>query len=557
MKTLYLHLAFDGIRRNRRLYIPYILTCIGMVMMHYILLFLYRDEGLNNLSGGATLRAIMQLGKGVIAVFAAVFLFYTHAFLMRRRKKEFGLYNILGMGKSNIGVILFWETLLVAAVSLAVGLLCGAAFSKLAELGLFRITNGAAGYTLSVSFAAIGECAATFGIIFLLLFLDSLRQVRFSSTAALLGSENVGEKPPRANWVLGLLGAVILAGAYATAVMIQDPVAAIFLFFVAVVLVIIGTYLVFVSGSVLLCRILQKNKRYYYKPAHFVSVSSMAFRMKRSGAGLASVCILATMVLVMISSTTCLYFGEEDAINARYPNDFRLEFVLPVLAAEDTDALRSAVLAEADACGVRIENLTEARDAASHDASRESYTLSFDTSADEDRQAALRRAFRIRFQGDSVEDANFDSCIITSKAVERDDFYGTFGGLFYLGILLSAVFICAAVLILYYKQITEASEDRARFAIMQKVGMTAREIRSSVNSQMLTVFYLPLLLAGVHLAFAFPMIRKLLSLFALNNVALFATTTLISFAVFALLYTLVYRVTAGAYCDIVGGEREA
>ncbi len=557
MKTLYLHLAFDGIRRNRRLYIPYILTCIGMVMMHYILLFLYRDEGLNNLSGGATLRAIMQLGKGVIAVFAAVFLFYTHAFLMRRRKKEFGLYNILGMGKSNIGVILFWETLLVAAVSLAVGLLCGAAFSKLAELGLFRITNGAAGYTLSVSFAAIGECAATFGIIFLLLFLDSLRQVRFSSTAALLDSENVGEKPPRANWVLGLLGAVILAGAYATAVMIQDPVAAIFLFFVAVVLVIIGTYLVFVSGSVLLCRILQKNKRYYYKPAHFVSVSSMAFRMKRSGAGLASVCILATMVLVMISSTTCLYFGEEDAINARYPNDFRLEFVLPVLAAEDTDALRSAVLAEADACGVRIENLTEARDAASHDASRESYTLSFDTSADEDRQAALRRAFRIRFQGDSVEDANFDSCIIISKAVERDDFYGTFGGLFYLGILLSAVFICAAVLILYYKQITEASEDRARFAIMQKVGMTAREIRSSVNSQMLTVFYLPLLLAGVHLAFAFPMIRKLLSLFALNNVALFATTTLVSFSVFALLYTLVYRITAGAYCDIVGGEREA
>ncbi len=557
MKTLYLHLAFDGIRRNRRLYIPYILTCIGMVMMHYILLFLYHDEGLNNLSGGATLRAIMQLGKGVIAVFAAVFLFYTHAFLMRRRKKEFGLYNILGMGKSNIGVILFWETLLVAAVSLAVGLLCGAAFSKLAELGLFRITNGAAGYTLSVSFAAIGECAATFGIIFLLLFLDSLRQVRFSSTAALLDSENVGEKPPRANWVLGLLGAVILAGAYATAVMIQDPVAAIFLFFVAVVLVIIGTYLVFVSGSVLLCRILQKNKRYYYKPAHFVSVSSMAFRMKRSGAGLASVCILATMVLVMISSTTCLYFGEEDAINARYPNDFRLEFVLPVLAAEDTDALRSAVLAEADACGVRIENLTEARDAASHDASRESYTLSFDTSADEDRQAALRRAFRIRFQGDSVEDANFDSCIIISKAVERDDFYGTFGGLFYLGILLSAVFICAAVLILYYKQITEASEDRARFAIMQKVGMTAREIRSSVNSQMLTVFYLPLLLAGVHLAFAFPMIRKLLSLFALNNVALFATTTLVSFSVFALLYTLVYRITAGAYCDIVGGEREA
>ena len=391
----------------------------------------------------------------------------------------------------------------------------------------------------------------------------------------------------------------------------------------------------------------------------------MAFRMKRSGAGLASVCILATMVLVMISSTTCLYFGEEDAINARYPNDFQLAFELTGEGLSNVEDLRKELLDAANPFGVGAEDLRDyawisfvggykdgniltERKAAEEtnalctvrlipladynrvtgesetlqdgeallclrygakvdtdtlrfdggngfkvikeverfagegtgitaipeivlfvtDAEKtaaslglselyRSYVCTFDTELDGERQTELLRTLWARFKGENAEIIGYASCIIISKAVERDDFYGTFGGLFYLGILLSAVFICAAVLILYYKQITEASEDRARFAIMQKVGMTAREIRSSVNSQMLTVFYLPLLLAGVHLAFAFPMIRKLLSLFALNNVALFATTTLISFAVFALLYTLVYRVTAGAYCDIVGGEREA
>ena len=284
----------------------------------------------------------------------------------------------------------------------------------------------------------------------------------------------------------------------------------------------------------------------------------MAFRMKQNGAGLASVCILATMVLVMISSTTCLYFGEEDAVRTRCPNDMKVEFVFwddetTDASAADTDAVRALVLAEAADAGVEPTDFQE-NFTVYPKSGNARYICTFDTAADDDAQTALWRALLRRFGTDEAkEQYGYARFFCDSRAVERGDFYGTFGGLFFLGILLSAVFICAAVLILYYKQITEAAEDASRFAIMQKVGMTAREIRRSVNSQMLTVFFLPLAFAGLHLACAFPMIEKLLTLFSLYNTALFAATTGISFAVFAALYALVWRVTSRAYCDIVGG----
>lgn len=356
MRALYLRLAADGIRRERRFYLPFLLTAAGVSAVQYILFFLAGDVGLDQISGGATLRAILQLSSFVIAAFAALFLFYTHAFLTRRRGREFGLYSVLGMGKRSLASILFWETLFSFVLSLSIGLLAGAALAKLAELGLYRITGGTVNYSLRLSGAGLGETVAIFGVIFLLLFFDSLRRIGLADTVTLTKSESLGEKPPRANPVLGVLGLLLLLGAYALAITIKDPIAAIGLFFLAVLMVIVGTYLVFIAGSVLLCRLLQRNKRYYYKPAHFVSVSSMAFRMKRNGAGLASVCILATMVLVMISSTTCLYFGEEDVVRTRYPEDMRVEFVFwddeeTDAAAADTDALRALVLAEAADAG--------------------------------------------------------------------------------------------------------------------------------------------------------------------------------------------------------------
>lgn len=668
MKALfYPRLAWTGIKNNRRLYLPYILTCIGMVAMFYIMLSLSTGVFLDKMSGGTTLGSVLGLGAGVIGFFAVLFLFYTNSFLIRRRKKEFGLYNILGMGKRNIARVLFSETLILAAVSLVFGLILGAALSKLAELGLAYFVESDAGYDFTVYPTLMGYTVLLFICIFLLLFFKSVGQVGLSNPVELLHSESVGEKPPKANWVFGVLGIVILAAAYYISVTIEQPVAALGWFFIAVLMVIAATYLLFIAGSVLLCRILQKNKRYYYKPNHFVSVSSMAYRMKRNGAGLASVCILITMVLVMIASTSCLYFGKIDVLRSQYPHDFNstVDFdTLDEVTQENIDKTKAAIDAFMDKnggisfgiCGksdrvtgelrdgvfymgddvydpeyssflyiidladynrntgssyrlndgealvfassrtydhdtIRIEGGREYKVVKSDgtiDFIRDTDILGFSavyivvpdfySSAEDLLQATEKQGvsqpwLQWRYQFDSpadhltqleIEEGIWDVIAqahsggygLSSLAGARDDFYGSFGGLFFLGIMLSIVFIIAAVLIIYYKQVSEGYEDQSRFEIMQKVGMTKKDIRKSINSQMLTVFFLPLLFAIVHLGFAFPMINKLLLLFGLDNLGLLLLTAAISALVFALFYIIVYRVTSNAYYSIVSGAKE-
>lgn len=674
----YPRLAFDGIRKNKRVYTPYILACIGMVMMSYIFFFLQFNESLRNMPGGTTLSAILPLGTWVILIFSAIFLFYTHSFLIRRRKKEFGLYNILGMGKRNISIILVWETLIVAVMSIGGGLILGIAFSKLAELCLINILNQEVNYGYFISVKAVEGVAVAFAVIFALLLVSSLLQIRKSTAINLLKSENVGEKPPKANWVTGVLGFVILAAAYAISVGIKNPVQAIGWFFIAVIMVIIATYLIMIAGSVMLCRILQKNRKYYYKANHFVSVSSMTYRMKRNGAGLASICILATMVLVMVSSTSSLYVGAEDAIGSRYPRQFNVDvrladfddlsdenignirdgivtavsengaemknvldyrylsvpgilhggditsdpyaealngtntsdmyqfFIVPLedynktVGANETlgdgeaivysyrdeykydffsinggDKFRIVKTAEsfpqnsnaamdviptvvfivpnlADAVG----DMTAAVDEDGDSALYPHWIYDFDCGLDADGEAELLAAMN-PMPFDESKPHNFLMLMVESREQNRVDFYSTFGGLFFLGIMLSIVFTLAAVLIIYYKQISEGYEDRARFGIMQNVGMTKKEIRRSVNSQLLTVFFLPLVFAGMHIVFAFPVIRKLLLLFNLDNVGLFALASAISFLVFALFYAVVYRITSNAYYNIVSDGEKA
>ena len=674
----YPKLAASSILKNKRMFVPYIFTCTGMVMMFYIIIFLAVSDALSPLIGVETIRQIFALGSWVIAIFAGIFLFYTNSFLIRRRKKEFGLYNILGMGKRNIARILFWETLIIAVLSIGIGLLAGILFSKLAELGLVNIMHGEVTYDLSISMLAITRAVQVFGVIFILLLLNSIRQVRFASAINLMHSENAGEKPPKGNWFIGIMGLLILGTAYYLAVTIQDPIVALVTFFVAVIMVIIGTYLTMISGSVVFCRMLQKKKSYYYKSNHFVSVSSMVYRMKRNGAGLASICVLATMVLVMMASTTCLYFGEESAINMRYPRDINLEFRVSeaaTLSDSNIQTLKAGVSAELEARHVTPENGYFYRSANIYgliegntvevDASKvnavdavssaylfyfvplEDYNTVMGTNETLNDGEALLYSYRTNYDSDTISFANGETFKIkkqvdrftgsgdtamdilssimlvvpdlekgiksletiegangnrllqmkwiynfdtgmepeqqvelyhsltstfvdasvkeklgyfaiytSSQEFERNDFYGLFGAIFYIGIILSIVFIIAAVLIIYYKQISEGYEDQSRFEIMQKVGMTKREIRKSINSQLLTVFFLPLAFAAMHLAFAFPIIRKLLLAFNLNNVLLFAATTGISFIVFTLFYMIVYRITSNAYYNIVSGAKE-
>ncbi|MCH5297784.1 MAG: ABC transporter permease [Ruminococcus sp.] len=663
----YPKLAFDGIRKNKQMYLPYIMTCVVMVMMYYIMSFLQYSESLSNTKGVATIREILGLGTWVIAIFSCIFLFYTNSFLIRKRKKEFGLYNILGMGKRNISVILFWEALIIFLISVALGLLIGIALSKMAELALILVMHGEVTYTVSVSISSVIMSVALFGAIFVLLFLNALRQIKFSSSISLLRSENVGEKPPKANWFFGILGILILAGGYAISLSIKNPLAALFGFFVAVILVIIGTYITMISGSVLFCKILQKNKRYYYKLNHFVSVSSMAYRMKRNGAGLASICFLATMVLVIISSTASLYIGGEDAIRNRYPREITVTFGY-VNFSEGSDAdmknIPSEVSEIAEEFNSVPSNVIDYRDASfagqiqgnfietdytnvddydiytysnvatfnfipledynsnmgtnyelnngeallysnNYDYNEDSISFrngnklmikshldkfftaqddieyilpviylivpdvsfavqgiddmviysryyQFDTGLEAEQQTDLRdKIDSVLTSYESHEAHNFSYARIEGREANRDSFYSLYGGLFYLGIVLSLVFLIAAVLIIYYKQISEGYEDQSRFEIMQKVGMTKREIRKSINSQLLTVFFLPLILAGVHLAFAFPLISKMLMMFGLFNSMLYIITAIVCLIIFAFFYAVVYKITSNAYYRIV------
>lgn len=680
---LYPKLAWDGIRKNKRFYLPYILTCIGMIMMFYIIHYLAAMQTLSNMPGGGAMEAILGFGVWVIVLFAAIFLFYTNSFLMRRRQKEFGLYNMLGMGKNHLSILLFWENLILFIISMFLGLLGGILLSKMAELFLTMLIGGEVTYTLRIDMEAFKDTWIIFVSIFLLIFIKGLFQIRTLSAIALIKSENYGEKPPKANYLLGIVGIIILAVAYYIAISIKSPLNALSWFFIAVCMVIIATYLLFICGSVMLCKLLQKNKNYYYKPNHFVSVSSMAYRMKRNGAGLASICILSTMVLVIMMGSGSLYVGKEDSLNNRYPHDFTIsvdyltEGDSQLYSKEKEDAFYAQIDNVLNNLNVPIQNKETSLstnvtgllyngklildpytvDSANTDTMeyvtqiylvsldeynqsmdtqktlnnnevfiycvRRTYdnstiTLSdgttltvkeqlsnmmntgesamliipsvfivtndmdslvksfnkelgdmpqkylcrlessylFDTDLSDKQQIELAQEIHKQIiELDSSDNSQYYSYSIECKAQERDEFYGTFGGIFFLGIFLSIIFLSATVLIIYYKQITEGYEDEARFEIMRKVGMTAQDIRNSINSQMLTVFFLPLATATIHTIFAFSIVQKLLAIFNLYNTALSLTVTLVTIVIFGIFYGIVYKITSNAYYTIVSGNK--
>ena len=577
------------------------------------------------------------------------------------------------MDKKNIRKIMLWENSIIAALAISTGLFFGAVFSKLAETGLLNLLKLDVDYQLSVSGASIWKTAVLYlGIYFCLLF-NSVLRVNKLNPLQLLQSNRVGEKPPKASRIVALLGVLLLGFAYYLAVSVETPLKAIVLFFFAVVMVIIATYLIFGVGSVVLCRVLQKNKNYYYRSNHFVSVSSMVYRMKRNGAGLASICILSTMVLVMVSGTTTLYIGAEDNLRTMYPYSLEIGVDFEKLehfTEENFELLRevckdiptkygeserktlstSGMLVDGNLitdsgnrmniatvnsydslCEViyyslndynRLEGKTESLeeeecliycDGAELDFAQftvdgeaplnvkkvlEEFTLT-DSAAlasivpcvylvIEDLEGyakpmllkenvygnpAFYLDWQYGFHTELSADENMDAMkemkaalseisskgsIDMSYSLEcqdyiRNEFFDMYGSLFFLGIVLSILFVFATVLIIYYKQISEGYEDRARFEIMQKVGMTKQEIKKSVNSQILTVFFLPLVFAGLHLSFAFPIVWRMLQLFSMRNLSLMIAVTIGCFLVFGVFYGVVYKVTAGAYYKIVSG----
>ena len=658
---LYLKLSLDGIRKNYRLYIPYILTGTLVIMMFYVLLYLSSSKSLWSMPAATFLAAVLPLGIVVIAVFSVLFLFYTNSFLIKTRAREFGLYNILGMNRHNLSILLFFENVIVFIAALLSGLLFGIAFSKMGELILFKLAEAEADYSLNISYFSLIITALCYLAIYALLFLNSLIKVAKLKPIELLNSSKQGEKRPKGNIILALLGLIILLMAYFLAVYYSGSFTAIFTFFIAVILVIIATYLLFIAGSVTLCGILKNNKSYYYKSNHFISISSLAYRMKRNGAGLASICILLTMILVMISSTSSLYFALDDSINKRYPGDINYtlfyrnyDYMIednqlvytdnlvcenistikylesggcfteygmnnaPVQGYEDASTaldigyLYTISLDEYNRLSNQIITLqddecllyTNSRIRYSYETFKTAYSKEYRVKnyVDEfinnhamydyempcmilivsDLEGFYKDNNIITEQGnvvygksstdfDVIED--FDETLenlrqnlsviseekvynryITSLPDQRSSMLGLFSSMLFLGIMLSFVFILATVLIIYYKQTSEGYEDSERFAIMRKVGLEDGQIRKSINSQMLTVFFCPLIMAGIHLCFAFPFVWSMLNMFGFSNLRLMIIVTAVCYVACAVLYVIIYLFTSRTYYKIVANE---
>ncbi|MCI8417429.1 MAG: ABC transporter permease [Lachnospiraceae bacterium] len=657
-RGLYRKLAAGNIRKNGKIYIPYVLTCIFTVTMYYMVLSLSKNPGLEKMLGAQTLMYLLQLGSLVIGGFSLVFLFYTNSFLMKRRKEELGLYFVLGMEKRHLFRVLGWETLYVGGVSLGVGLALGVALDKLMYLWIVRMLGG----KVSLGFFFSGQVAKTtvqlFSGIFLLIYLLGIFQLQRAGGLELLQSRHRGEREPKSKWLMALLGVICLGGGYYLALTMENPLASLALFFPTVLLVLLGTYLLFTAGSILLLKMLRRNPKFYYHPRHFTGVSGMLYRMKRNGVGLANICILSTAVLIMISSTSAMMLGMEGILQKRYPQDFMFTFSRDVgepkgqwteeirkLCVErgvqpekeiQYDSLVFTALKEQDTFRVEretdilssitvynlffvtledynrlmgeervlekgeillysnrerfdepilrvfdreyrvaghlehffdegqlspdiastqfivlwdfqeMEELYQLQKAVYQEyASHISSYYGFDIQAGEEEQVALWRSVR-----EELDQKGFPGSMETLRE-ERPDFLGVYGGFFFIGIFLGGLFGVAMVLIIYYKQVTEGYEDQERFVVMQKVGMSWEEVRRSIHSQILMVFFLPVLVAGLHVAVAFPLISKLLLLFNLSDMGLQVRCTLVTFLIFVGLYVGVYGLTARAYYQIV------
>ena len=675
---IYGKLAVTNLKNNGKSYVPYILASAFSVMMYFIMDNLYRNRSL--VEKGSPLAIMLSYADVVLLIFSVIFLFYINSFLIKRRKKELGIYNILGMGKGHLGKMLFLESVITTVASIIGGILAGILFGKLVYLVLLKILQLKRNIVYMISPVSIGITAAIFGGIFFVMFLYNLVQMKLSNPIELLRGGNTGEREPKTKWIMTIIGILCLAGGYSIALMTKEPMAALGKFFIAVILVIIGTYALFMAGSITLLKILRRKKSYYYKTRHFTAVSGMIYRMKQNAVGLANICILSTMVLVMVSMTVSLYGGMNDVITTRFPyeaqitssginqkEEEQIEEIIKNMTKKNHTVPTSQIrfhmgrfttvynnktkkfdmMAAGDYANSNVADLvmiplsdynqTEGKNVnlkenevllyhRNHNRNDNRSHKKSDTDTQKDKKVIQlnNRSYKVVDELDRLAIAKADTtsfidgwyvvvkdssiitsylkdiyensniydelkeyygkiqysysfnlngsranrtkteksiqkqlqkkiknCSVESRELSRESFYELYGGFLFIGIFLGIIFLMATTLIIYYKQISEGYDDRERYQIMQKVGMSKKEVRQSIRSQVLLVFFLPLIMAVIHLAFAFKIITKLLSMLNLTNVSLFFIYTVGTVAVFAAIYAIIYSITAREYYKIL------
>ena len=553
-RSFFPRLALVNLVRNSRYYGPYLLSCGALAAMYYILRFLTWNEVIQTVRGAAYLQVMMSIGCFVVALFSTVLLLYANSFVMKRRQKELGLYNILGLEKRHIAALCFWETLLCAAVVIPGGIAAGILLSKLILLLLLKLVQIPVQFGFSVSVRGVGETAALLGVLFLLALLWNLLRLGRSRPIELLHSDSAGEREPKTKRLLAVLGLAALLGGYAIALTTRNPVNALMLFFVAVILVMLGTYCLFTAGSIALLKRLRANKGFYYQTRHFTAISGLLYRMKQNAVGLANICILACMVLVTVSGTLCLYLGAEKSLDGRYPDDILVTQTLK----DDTDPAATLDLVQRTVA----------------DAGRQMADLRYETSA----------SFHARYSGNTLLTDMSQSGLLTEITVLTAEEYSRLTGeTVALGenqVLAYADGDFQLPETFFYEYEEAPIQVKARLdsfpagdsAIVTNevmLGLVAdgtlaehlmntdlarREVGASIRGQILLVFFLPLLTAGLHILAAFPMLCRILELFGLHEVGMFALCTAGTLAVFAAVYALVYGLTARTYERIVGGE---
>ena len=668
-KGIFSRLAKQNIRNNKSTYIPYMITCIFCIAMIYMMEFLRDCPTLDQAVRQADeVRMIVFTGEIVVEIFCIIFLIYSNSFLMKRRQKEIGLYNILGLERNHIGIVMFLETIITSIGSLAGGIAAGIIGSKLALLLLLKLLHIPSVLGFYISVKGIFTCLFMFGIVFLMILFLNLAKIHLSRPVELLRGNNTGEKEPAAKWLMALIGFICLGAGYYLAVTTESPIKAITIFLLAVILVMAGTYLLFTAGSIVILKFLRRRKSFYYRTGNFISISGMLYRMKQNAIGLASICILSTGVLLMISMTVSIYFGMNDIMLNRYPYDVDMsvtsiseeecqtaieafekaiadnkvpveksveEIYLDIVCSKNgdqilikpTNTIRNSdsvlVLSLLDQAeyerltgisanlndgeifawypsavqkdSVTVDEkeftvkkwmdknpLTCGEDAVSDNAvlvvtdedfkkfdemRTEMYKGVSSAPAGED----LTLHLGLDITGSETDKIDFGTPVmevvkdlkkngglsenswITSgiRQQEYESYYADNGSLLFIGIFLGSLFLMGTAMIIYYKQISEGYEDQKRFEIMQKVGLSRREVRSSVRRQILMVFFLPLLMAMLHITMAFPMIRRMLLLFGMTNTKLFIGCTAGTVLIFAVVYGLIYLMTARSYYHIV------
>ncbi|NLI54227.1 MAG: FtsX-like permease family protein [Clostridiales bacterium] len=564
----YFRLALSNVRRNKLTYVPYLVATAVMSGVFLLIAGLLFSKGMTNTPSGDTARMLFAFGLVVYALFTFFFMFYINNFLIKRRKKEFGLYGILGLDKRHVGRVLVWENLFVIGGGIAAGIAIALVFGRLLFLVLMKLIHAVPGSSFSIPPVAYGLMLGLFFFVFLVTSTINVIRVHTANPIALLASEKRGEKDKKGLVPLALLGLALLCGAYYYAWTTEIPGIALGIFFPLAIVVIIATYLLFLCGSIVVLRLLRMRKSLYYRPDHFVTISGMFHRMRQNARGLATICILSTMLVVTVSGTLSLYLGREEMTRGMYP--FDAQVYVPKSASQEQivaydEALRR-IAAEHHVVLSADENKLVTKLPEGEQFRRNNFiwedsafvdvpmlifydgSFRFDVAGSEDDCLAFIQAVRDRYAESFAETPNL---IVSDIYTAREEGYGFYGGLLFLGAFFAVLFLAVAVLILYFKQVTEGYEDKARFDILQQVGMDDHQVRKTINAQVLWVFFLPLAATALHMLFASKIMARMLKTFMLYDWGLVLACIGGTLVAFSALYFLIYRVTARTYYRIV------